>query len=78
LLNGYREQVLPTRVRKRNKVKTPRQSKAPTIDECDVPYCNPMDDENDDDKLTITDKIENNEDTEPSIDAGTYSNLRRV
>jgi hypothetical protein len=62
---------------KRNKVKTPRRSKSPTIDECDVPYRDPMDDE-DDDTSTVTDELENNEDTEPIVNARTCTNIRGV
>jgi hypothetical protein len=63
---------------KRNKVKAPRRSKSPTIDECDVLYRDQMDDENYDDKSTVANEVENNADTEPSIDAGTYTNRRGV
>jgi hypothetical protein len=63
---------------KRNKVKTPRRSKSPTIDECDVPYRDPMDDEDDDDTSTVTDELENNEDTEPIVNARTCTDIRGV
>jgi hypothetical protein len=63
---------------KRNKVKTPRRSQSPTIDECNVPYRDPMDDEDDDDKSTVTYELKNNEDTEPIVDARTYTNFRGV
>jgi hypothetical protein len=59
-------------------VKTPRRSKSPTIDDCNVPHRDPMDDEDDDDKLTVFDELKNNDDREPIVDARTYTNFRGV